>query len=119
MIVVSVVAVGVIDVSAPTCMLLRSHTDFAALWSWWEVGFLSSELAAIELVRIFEGGDVAGSGRKGSSLEVRMLQGVDGIETFAPIETEEVGQERDGTLRTMSMTLLSDGIRKLKTLLTL
>jgi len=94
-------------------MLLRSHTDFAALWSWWEIGLLSSKLTAIKLVRIFEGGNVAGSGGKGSSLEVRMLQGVDGVKTFAPIETEEVGQKGGGTLRTMSVTLVSDAIRKL------
>ncbi len=53
------------------------------------------ELPSVKLVAFFERGEVVGFCWVGGGAEVRMLEGVDGIDAASPVEFEEFSEKRD------------------------
>lgn len=53
----------------------------------------SLRVAAVEFVGVGAGGDVFWAGGVGWGFEVWVVEGVDGIDAFAPVEEEEGAQE--------------------------
>jgi hypothetical protein len=76
---------------------LGAHADCAPLRSWWQRRLAIVELAPVELVALFEDGNLTRLYRKRGRLEVGMLERVNGVDALSPVQLEELFHERDGT----------------------
>ncbi len=63
------------------------------------------KLPPVELVAFFKGGEVVGFCWVGGGAEVRVLEGVDGIDAASPVEFKEFSEKGDGTRAVLPKSL--------------
>lgn len=73
-----------------TCSLLRTTSDSASFRCRRQSGLPIMELSTIVLVALFHDRQIARSGRQRFRMEVRVLQRVDGVDTFLPVKSEKL-----------------------------
>jgi hypothetical protein len=64
----------------------RSHSNGTALRRGWRSCLLSTKLSPIQFMRFLKAGEAAGLRREWLIAEIRMLQGVDSVDSFTPIK---------------------------------
>ncbi len=77
--------------------VVRTTADGATFRGRGQRGSPVVELPPVKLVAFLERGEVVGFCRVGGGAEVRVLEGVDGIDSASPIEFEEFSEKGDGT----------------------
>jgi hypothetical protein len=77
------------SMSRSRCPLsVGTHADLSSLRSWRKIGLLGAKLASVKLMGVLEPWNFTGLRWEGGGAKVGMLQSVDGVDAFSPVELE-------------------------------
>lgn len=79
-------------------LTIWSHANRTTCWSWRESRRLPvfTVFSAVKFMGVFELGKLMRFGRQRVCSEVRMFEGVDSIDAFAPVQLKKFREEGDG-----------------------